>query len=335
MNNDLKSNMTNNAGKVVTVFGGSGFLGRHVVGALTKKGFQVRVGVRRPDLAFHLKPLGDVGQIQSVQANLRFPWSVERAIEGSDAVVNLVGIISETGNQKFQNVQCDGAGAIAQLCKTNNVPLVHLSAIGADAQSKSDYCNSKGRGEALIRKIDKSVIILRPSIIFGINDGFFNKFAKMAKFSPFLPLIGGGKTKFQPVYVGDVAKAVVLGVEGKLSAGKIYELGGSQILTFRQCMELMARITGKKSTFITIPWTMARIIAKLTQWIPGAPVKLDQIKILESDNIVSQNANRQKRNLEGMGIEAKSLAAILPTYLVRFRAHGQFSRGPYSPIENI
>lgn len=319
-----------NQGKVVTVFGGSGFVGRHVVGALAKRGYQIRVAVRRPDLAFHLQPLGNFGQIQAVQANLRYPWSVKRAIEGSDSVVNLVGILSETGRQKFVDVQCDGAKAIAQCCKADNVPLVHVSAIGADSQSASGYCSSKGNGENEVRKLVKSAIILRPSIIFGVDDGFFNRFAEMARYSPLLPLIGGGKTKFQPVYVGDVAKAVALAVEGKLDAGKVYELGGSEVLSFRQCMELMLLHTGRGNWMVSIPWSVARIIAKLTQWIPYAPVTVDQLEALKNDNVVSAAAMRQRRTLVGMGIEPKTLAAILPNYMVRFRAHGQFSKGPFS-----
>ena len=316
--------------KVVTVFGGSGFVGRHVVGALAKRGYQIRVAVRRPDLAFHLQPLGNVGQIQAVQANLRFPWSVKRAIEGSDAVVNLVGILTETGRQSFQDVQCDGAKIIAQTCKADDVPLVHVSAIGADPKSASSYCSSKANGEKQVHRLVKSAIILRPSIIFGNGDGFFNRFAEMARISPLLPLIGGGKTKLQPVYVGDVAEAVALAIDGELSAGKIYELGGSEVLSFRQCMELMLLHTGRRRWFLPIPWSVAGLIAKLTQWIPSAPVTVDQLEALKNDNVVSANAIRQNRTLAGMGIEPKTLAAILPTYLVRFRPHGQFSKGPFS-----
>ena len=331
MGNGLEN--TDNA-KVVTIFGGSGFVGRHVVGALAKRGYQIRVAVRRPDLAFHLQPLGNVGQIQSVQANLRYGWSVERAVEGSHIVVNLVGILSQSGRQKFENVQCNGAALIAENCKANDVPLVHVSAIGADADSASQYCSSKGKGEKLVRRLVKSAIILRPSIIFGSGDGFFSKFAELARISPFLPLIGGGQTRFQPVYVGDVAEAVSLAVDGRLDAGKTYELGGSEILTFRQCMELMMHHCERRRSLVTIPWVIARGIAKLTQWIPGAPLTVDQIRILENDNIVSAAANRQGRTLSGMGIKAKTLAAILPIYLVRFRPHGQFSKGALSGVED-
>lgn len=320
--------------KLVTVFGGSGFLGRHVVGALAKKGYKIRVAVRRPDLAYHLQPLGNVGQIQTVQANMRFGWSVERAIEGADVVVNLVGILSETGKQKFHNVQCVGAQSVAEFCKSRNTPLVHMSAIGANPDSASGYCSSKGQAEQQILKIYKSAMILRPSIVFGSDDGFFNKFAGMARFSPLLPLIGGGLTLFQPVYVGDVAKAVVKGVEGNLIGGKIYELGGDEVLSFRQCMELILHQTGRKNGFVHVPWMIAKMVAKLTGWIPGAPITRDQVTMLESDNVVSELAIRQKRTLKGMGIEPVTLAAILPSYLVRFRPSGQFSKGPFSNPED-
>ncbi len=313
--------------KLVTVFGGSGFVGRHVVRELAARGYKVRVAVRRPDLAFHLQPLGNVGQIKSVQANLRFPWSVERAIAGSDAVVNLVGILSPSRKQTFQSVQTQGAAIVAEQCRKAGVPLVHVSAIGADVKSPSEYCRSKGLGEKRVRSILKSAIILRPSIVFGNGDGFFNKFARMASISPVLPLLGGGENKFQPVYVGDVARAVAKGVDGELSAGKIYELGGKEVLSFRQCLELVLQITGRSNALVSIPWGIVKIIAKLTGWIPGAPLTSDQVKILQNDNVVSALAIRQKRTLEGMGIVPKTLNAILPSYLVAYRLNGQFGKG--------
>lgn len=326
----MKSNAGRKIGsnKIVTVFGGSGFVGRHVVGALAQRGYQVRVAVRRPDLAFHLQPLGGVGQIQAVQANLRFKWSIERAIEGSDAVVNLVGLLSETGKQKFQNVQCGGAGSVAEACKKYKLPLIHMSAIGADINSTSDYCKTKGQGEQLIHSILKSAIILRPSIIFGNGDGFFNRFAKMAATLPILPLLGSGKKRFQPVYVGDVAEAVALGVDGRLSSGKIYELGGNEVLTFRQCMEQILEATGRNNGFIPIPWPIVKLIAKLTGWIPGAPITQDQVKTMQNDSVVSSVAAQRNLTLEGMGIVPQSLTSILPGYLVQFRQNGQYGNGP-------
>ena len=312
--------------KIATIFGGSGFVGRHVVGILAKDGYHIRVAVRRPDLGFHLQPLGNVGQIQNVQANLRFPWSVERAIEGSDVVINLVGILAESGKQKFQDVHVEGAALIAKQCKKRNIPLVHVSALGADIDSSSDYYSSKAKAELLVRKALKSTIILRPSIIFGSEDNFFNQFAAMAGISPFLPLIGGGKTLFQPIYVGDVAKAVVLGAKGALHSGKTYELGGAEVLTFRQCVEQVLHYTGRSNGLISIPWLVAAFIARLTGWIPGAPLNRDQVEMLKSDSVVSQKSTRQKLTLSGIGIEAKTLASILPTYMMRFRVHGQYSK---------
>ena len=316
--------------KIVTVFGGSGFVGRHVVAELAKAGYQIRVAVRRPDLAFHLQPLGGVGQIRAVQANLRFPWSVKRAIEGSDAVVNLVGILSQSGNQKFTNVHVRGARAIAQNCKSSKTPLVHVSALGADENSSSDYYASKGAGENIVRSILKSAVIMRPGIIFGNEDKFFNKFAAMARMLPVMPLIGGGKTQLQPVYVGDVAKAITLAVAGKLKAGQTYELGGDEVITLRQAMELAMAQGGQKRGFVHIPWFAARIMAKLTGWIYAAPITSDQVKMLQSDNVVSQKSIRANTTLRGIGITPKTFASILPTYLVRFRTYGQFTKGDFS-----
>lgn len=332
----MKNDTANHIGRsrIVTVFGGSGFVGRHVVGALAKRGYKIRVAVRRPDLAFHLQPLGSVGQIQAVQANLRYGWSVERAIEGADGVVNLVGILTESGKQRFQNVQSQGAGVIAQNCKNKKLPLVHVSSIGADVKSASDYCRTKGEGEKLVHANVRDAIIMRPSIIFGSDDGFFNRFAEMARMLPVLPLPGGGSNKFQPVYVGDVAEAICNAVDGNLTKGKIYELGGREVLTFRQCMDLILSMTGRTNPLLSIPWPFMRLIANLTGWMPGAPVTPDQIKIMQDDNIVSALAIRQNRTLEGIGIEPKTLAAILPNYLVRFRPGGQFNKGPFGKTED-
>ena len=214
-----------NQPKLVTVFGGSGFLGRHIVRLLAKEGYNIRVACRRPDLAGHLQPLGNVSQITAVQANLRYRDSIDRAVQGSDYVINCVGILFESGRNTFDAVQEFGARAIAEAAKANNAKLVHISAIGADKNSNSDYARTKGRAEEAVLNIVKDAVILRPSIIFGPEDGFFNKFADMSRFAPALPLIGGGHTKFQPVYVADVAAAVVKGVNGELQAGKTYELG--------------------------------------------------------------------------------------------------------------
>lgn len=310
--------------KLVTIFGGSGFVGRHVVRALAKRGYRIRVAVRRPDLAFHLQPLGNVGQIQFIQANLRYRWSVERACEGADVVINLAGILTESGKQKFDAVQIFGAGAVADAAKAAGAKLVHVSSLSGNSESPSKYAQSKAGGEQAVRKILPEAIIMRPSIIFGPEDGFFNKFAAMAQISPVLPVFGGGETKFQPVYVCDLAEAIALGVDGKAEAGANYEIGGSQIVTFRQCVESVIKAIGRNNVIISLPWWLAKITAKMTGWIPGAPITLDQVNLLQSDNIVSSEAEKQGLTLAGLGIQAKTISAILPAYLVRFKPHGQY-----------
>ncbi len=310
--------------KLVTVFGGSGFVGRHVVRALAKRGYRVRVAVRRPDLAGHLQPLGNVGQIQFVQANLRYSWSVEQACDGADIVVNLVGILFESGKQKFESVQHFGASAIADAAKRAGAKLVHLSALGADVESTSNYAKSKAEGENAVLRIMPEAIIMRPSIIFGPEDGFFNMFAGLTQFSPVLPAIGGGNTRFQPVYVGDVAEAVALAVDGKARSGTIYELGGPEVATFRQCLEVILETIGRTRVIISLPWWMARLMGRVMSLLPNPMLTLDQVKLLESDNVVSDDAVDKGLTLEGLGIQPTTMNAILPAYLVRFKPHGQY-----------
>jgi uncharacterized protein YbjT (DUF2867 family) len=313
--------------KLVTVFGGSGFVGRHVVRALAKRGYRVRVAVRRPDLAFHLQPLGDVGQIQAVQANLRFRWSVDRAVEGADHVVNLVGILFEGGGQSFDAVQDFGARAVAEAARAVGAGLTHMSAIGADVNSQSFYAKSKGRGEAAALETIKDAVIIRPSIIFGPEDNFFNQFAAMARVSPALPLIGGGLTRFQPVYVGDVAEMIARSADGKLAGGRAYELGGPEVLTFKQCLERMLQVIDRKRILLPVPFWAARIQGAVLGLLPKPLLTTDQVKLLESDTIVSEKAIKDGRTLAGAGISPTSLAAILPTYLWRFRKSGQYELG--------
>lgn len=310
--------------KTVTIFGGSGFVGRYLVRALAERGYTIRVAVRRPDLAGHLQPMGNVGQIKAVQANLRYPDSVKAAVAGSDVVVNLVAILAETGRQTFDSVNVFGAKVVAEAAKNEGARLIHGSAIGADRTSESGYGSSRGEGEEAVVAVDRSSILMRSSIIFGQEDQFFNRFAAMARLSPALPLIGGGHTKFQLVYVGDVAEAYARAVDGDLEAGKTYELGGSEIYSFRQCLELMCDMIDRKRLLVSIPWSIAKAMAKLTGWLPGAPITYDQVLMLESDNVVSAEAIRNKRTLEGMGIQSKTVAAILPTYLTQYRPHGQY-----------
>ncbi|NVD37462.1 complex I NDUFA9 subunit family protein [Ensifer sp. HO-A22] len=313
---------------LVTIFGGSGFVGRHVVRALAKRGYRIRVAVRRPDLAGHLQPLGNVGQISFVQANLRYRKSVDRAVEGSDHVINCVGVLFESGRNTFDAVQDFGARAVAEAARNVGAKLTHISAIGADAKSESSYARTKGRAEAAIRETLPDAIILRPSIIFGPEDGFFNKFAQMARFAPALPLIGGGNTKFQPVYVTDVAEAVARSVEGKLSAGTIYELGGPDVLTFRECLEIMLQTIDRKRPLISVPFSIASLMGSIASMIPfiAPPVTPDQVVLLKSDNIVSAKAESEGRTLRGIGITPTMLESILSTYLVRYRPQGQYTR---------
>lgn len=312
--------------KLVTIFGGSGFVGRYVVGALANRGYNLRVAVRRPDLAGYLKPLGNVGQVQLTQANLRYPSSVQAAAKDSDVVINLVGILQESGQQKFSAVQTIGAHTVAEAAKSAGARLIHMSAIGADADSNSSYGETKGEGEIAVRDILKKTIIFRPSIVFGPEDDFFNRFGKMSRLSPALPLVGGGETKFQPVYVGDVAEAIAKAVDGELEDGKTYELGGPEQVSFRECLEVLLEETGRNRMLVPIPWFMATVLGKLVGWLPGAPITADQVELLKSDNVVSDTAVQEKRTLEAIGIVPTPLSAVLPDYLVQYRPHGQFSK---------
>ncbi|MBB6466068.1 NADH dehydrogenase [Aminobacter lissarensis] len=312
--------------QLVTVFGGSGFLGRHVVRALAKRGYLVRVACRRPDLAFHLQPLGNVGQIQPVQANLRVRWSVDRAVQGASHVINLVGILHEGGRQRFSTVQEFGARAVAEAARAVGASLTHVSALGADANSPSLYAQTKARGEKAVLDTLPNAVIYRPSIVFGPEDQFFNRFANMARFSPVLPLIGGGETLFQPIYVGDVAEAIARAVDGKVKGGSIYELGGPQVLSFKQCMEEMLEVIDRKRTLIAVPWSIANLQASILGMLPNPLLTKDQVLLLRSDNVVSKAALDEGRTIATVGIAPKSTASILPSYLWRYRAAGQFTR---------
>lgn len=320
--------------KVITIFGASGFLGRHVTRALVKRGYRVRAAVRRPDLAGHLQPLGDVGQIAFIQANLRHRWSVERALDGADAAINLVGILYEGGKQSFEAVQEFGARAVAQSCAERDIPLVHVSAIGADAGSDIGYASTKGRAEnAVLEALSDKAIIMRPSIVFGPEDNFFNQFANMARFSPAMPLIGGGETKFQPVYVTDVAEAIAKAIDGNLQGGATYELGGPEVMSFKKCLEEVLKVTQRKRFFVTIPWGFARLQGAIFGLLPKPLITKDQVAMLEHDNVVSDSAKAAGHTLEGINIDAKSVEAILPTYLWRYRETGQF-RNPNHVAED-
>ena len=318
--------MADNSGKLVTVFGGSGFVGRHVVRALAQRGYRIRVAVRRPDLAFALQPLGNVGQISLYQANVRDRASIDRAVKGADHVVNLVAILAESGKQKFDAVQDFGARAVAEATRAAGARLTHFSAIGADAGSPSDYARTKGQAEKAVLDIIKDAVILRPSIIFGPDDKFFNKFAEMSQISPFLPAIGGGATKFQVVYVGDVAEAVARSVDGAVKGGRIYEIGGPEVRTFKQLMQEMLTVIERKRLFLPIPFWAASIMGAVLGRLPGKVITSDQVKLLKVDNIVSAEAKKEGRTLEGIGITPQTMESILPTYLWRFRTRGQFQK---------
>ncbi|SKA08081.1 complex I NDUFA9 subunit family protein [Consotaella salsifontis] len=319
--------MAIDTGKVVTVFGGSGFLGRYVSRALAKRGHRIRVACRRPDLAYHLQTNGNMGQIQAIQANLRYPWSIERAISGADHVINLVGVLQSSGKQNFSSLHHEGAKAVAEAVRAAGISMTQMSAIGADEGSDSEYAKTKARGEAAVLAAVPDAVILRPSLLFGAEDQFFNRFAAMASRSPFLPLIGGGETKFQPVYVADVAEAVARAMEGEVAGGRIYELGGPEVMTFRELMELMLKIICRKKRFVTLSYSTASSMGRLLQSIPGAPITEDQVKQLRYDNVVSEAAKAEGRTFEAFGIEPRLMDAILPTYLVRFKPLGQFNRG--------
>lgn len=318
-------------GRLVTVFGGSGFLGRQVVRALARRGWRVRAAVRRPDLAGHLMPCGTPGQVTAVQANIRreYRWSIERAVAGADAVVNLVGILAESGRQKFAEVQGDGAKMIAEAAKAAGLSsIVHVSAIGADDDGASHYAQSKARGESAVRVVLPQSVILRPSVMFGPDDDFFNKIGTLAALSPIFPLVGGGHTRFQPVFVRDVAEAVAIAVEGGAKPGTTYELGGPSIKTFRECVEMVLEISHRRRRIVTWPERLARFQAKwFFEWLPNKLITTDQIELLKSDNVVSQAAIAEGRTFAGLGIEPVSPATELPAYLWRFREHGQFDRG--------
>ena len=319
--------MASNSDTLVTVFGGSGFLGRNVVRALCKRDYRVRVAVRRPELAGHLQPLGKVGQIHAVQANLRYPASVEAAMRDSHVAINLVGILSESGAQTFDAVQGTGAGAVAKAAAAVGARMVHVSAIGADENSESRYARAKAAGEKAVFSAIPSATVLRPSVVFGPEDQFTNRFAALARMSPALPLIGGGATRMQPVYVGDIATAVADAVDGKTKSGATYELGGPEVLTMREIMEIILATTERNRMLVSLPFGIAKLKALFLQFAPGA-LKLtpDQVTLLRSDNVVSDAAKSAGLTLEGLGIVADSLEAVAPQYLWRFRAAGQFQK---------
>ncbi|RVU35957.1 complex I NDUFA9 subunit family protein [Hwanghaeella grinnelliae] len=308
--------------KLVTVIGGSGFIGRQVVQDLAQAGIRVRVGCRDPEAALDLKPMGDVGQVTPIQVNIRDDASVQSVVQGADAVVNLVGILAEGGKQKFRAVQAEGAGRVARAATAAGVKsFVQISAIGASETSRAAYARSKAMGEAAVREAFPDAVVLRPSIVFGPRDSFFNMFAGMAQLSPALPLIGGGKTKFQPVYVGDVAAAVMAALTKPETRGKTYELGGPAEYSFKELLEMMLKETGQKACLLSIPFPVAALMGTLTGWLPGAPLTRDQVEMLKTDNVVSSGSE----GLSALGVTPTAIQAVLPTYMDVYRRGGRFA----------
>lgn len=311
---------------LVTVFGGSGFVGRNAVRALAKAGWRIRVAVRKPYSANFLPPMGTVGQIQIVKCDVHDADQIAAALKGASAAINLTGVLSQRGEQSFQAIHVDAARMIAEAVHNAGVnTLVHVSAIGADVDAKSRYAETKGEGERAVREAFPDATILRPSLVFGAEDKFFNRFAWLARIVPALPLIGGGHTKFQPVFVGDVAKAILRCVEDTATHGKTYELGGPKVYSFKELMQITLREIGRKRLLMPIPFFLARIKAFFLQMpaviLPIDPLlTMDQVTLLKSDNVVSDSA----AGLSDLGIVPEQLETTVPTYLWRFRAKGQF-----------
>lgn len=317
---------------LAVVFGGSGFVGVPVVRALAKRGYRIRVAVRRPHLAMDVLTTGKVGQVLPVQANLRYPDSVRAAVEGADVVVNLVGILHEGGRQRFGTVHAAGAAKVAEAARAAGARMVQVSAIGADPDSPSAYARTKAEGEAAVLAARPEAVILRPSVIFGPGDGFFTRFATLARMLPVLPL-AGAETRFQPVYVADVAEAVALAADCKAGAGQVYELGGPEVRTLRELVTYVLEVTDRRAFVASVPFRAARLQARATELLATLTLGLlpeslritrDQVELLRRDNVVADEARRDGRTLEGLGITPTAYEAVVPSYLVRFRRTGQF-----------
>ncbi|WP_298562293.1 complex I NDUFA9 subunit family protein [uncultured Aliiroseovarius sp.] len=313
--------------KLVTIYGGSGFVGRYIARRMAKQGWRVRVAVRRPNEALFVKPYGAVGQVEPILCNIRDDNSVRAAMQGADAVVNCVGVLNSIGKNSFDAVHHDGAGRVARIAAEEGVgQLVQISAIGANADSDSEYARTKAQGEEDVQAAFAGAVILRPSVIFGTDDQFFNRFANMTRFGPVLP-ITGGNTKFQPVHVDDVAKAAEMAVLGQVEAG-IYELGGPDVETLRESIDRMLKVTQRRRLVLNLPFGIARLqagifdmIQKLSGGLIAAPLTRDQVTSLGYDNVVAEDA----KGFADLGITPRAMAAILPDYLWRFRAGGQYA----------
>jgi uncharacterized protein YbjT (DUF2867 family) len=316
---------------LVTVFGGSGFIGAQVVRALTKRGYRVRIAVRRPNVSYRMRVLGDVGQIELVQANLRNAASIGRALDGAEACINLVGILYEQGRQGFQGLHARGAEEVAKAAKERGITrFVQMSALGADIDSASKYSRTKAMGEEAVRALIPSAVIIRPSVVFGTDDKLFNRFAHLASLLPVIPLPGGGETRFAPVFVGDVANAIATAATSPAAAGKTFELGGPKVYTYKELMQLTLLEIHKTRALMPLPWPLASLAGALAEipgkFVPIAPMLTpDQVLLLKSDNVPATGM----AGLKALGVsDPQGVEAILPTYLYRFRKNGQFAEAP-------
>jgi len=305
----------------IAIFGAGGFLGRHLIRELTKLDYRIKVATRSPYLKGYLRPLGNAGQVELVKTNIFNPEDIKKVLRNCDYVINLVGILYETRKQKFSQIHSDFPYLLCNLCNEFQIKkLVHVSALGVSEKHSSKYIQSKLNGEKNIKNIFKSSVILRPSLVFGPEDKFFNTFAFYAKISPVIPLIGGGKTKFAPIYCVDVGKAIAKALELKNKETKIYELGGPKNYSFRELMEILLNLIKKKRLFINIPFNIAKFQSYFLQMLPNPVLTVDQVELLKYDNIISGNHPA----LKDLGIEGKTIESVLPEYIYRFRTYGQF-----------
>lgn len=316
------------SGKLVTIFGGSGFVGKQVVRRLARDGYRIRVVTRRPNLHLELKPLGEVGQIALVRGDIRNAQQVRNAVQGASFVVNLVGILRPGGGQSFEDIHAAGPDAVAQACADEGVEgLVQMSAIGANPDSNSAYSRSRAGGEAAARGAFPATVVLRPSVIFGSGDGFFNLFAGLMRMMRvFFPSFGGGRTRFQPVYVGDVAEAVSIALRTPSLNGRTFELGGPSVMSLQQILDLIARETGRKFIYVPVPFFALDIVSLLTGWLPFAPMTYDQAKLLRKDNVVKAGPDAaQVGTCQDLGITPTPVEAVVSSYLYAYRPTGQYA----------
>ncbi|WP_375652563.1 complex I NDUFA9 subunit family protein [Bartonella sp. MR110HLJHH] len=317
--------------KLITVFGGSGFVGRHVVETLTKRGYRVRIAVRYPQKAYYMLQIGEVGQTQMLKTDIKHRASVARALLGADAAVFLPGSLKQANQSNFKNTQIDGAYNVAELTAQAAIPLIYMSTLVANENTSCLYARVKFMGEQIIHNKHPQAIIIRPSVIFGPEDCFFNTLADLSRFLPIMPLFGGGQSKLQPVYVGDVAEFIARALDEQVAWGKNYDLGGPQIITFQNTLENILKIIHRKKTILSMPLSAGLLIGGILGTIGKFPfvptlVTANQIRFLQMDNIVSKEAIENGYTLEGVGITPRAMAAFLPSYLWRFRPHGQFSK---------